>query len=358
MKKICFVIGVLSNGGSERVVSLLAQNFSKIGYRVSIITLYGDENDYVLDDKVELLPILYKNKSQLLTILGRLILLRRKIKQVSPDVIISFDAMINIYTVISSFFLKAKLVISERNDPNQYPTNKYIRAIRNILYIFTDKIVFQTNDAKKYFSEAIQKKGTIISNPIKNDLPKWVGTSAEKTIITASRLQEQKNLPMLIDAFEVIEREFPEYNLKIFGVGTLKDSLEKRVERKKLSEKIKFPGFSNAIHDEISKATMFVISSNYEGISNSMLEALAIGIPVISTDSPIGGAKMFIKNNENGILISVGATNELIIAMRRIIIEKDLANNLSNNAQKIKSLLTEEKIVKKWIELVDPTEKK
>lgn len=353
MKNICFVIGVLSNGGAERVISVLAKKLSELGYCVNIITIYGDKNDYVLDNKINIYPIKNKSKNKIFMYFYRLTKLRRTLKHINPDVIISFVAIINIYTMIASTFLKTKVVLSERNDPYQNPESIILRKIRDLFYNFADVIVFQTEDAKKYFSRAIQNKGVIISNPLKPDLPYWKEQSADKVIITACRLSRQKNLPLLINSFSDLVKEFPQYKLKIFGIGSMKENLQELINTLQLNDKVELPGFSKGIHDEMSKAAMFVISSDYEGISNSMLEALAIGVPVVSTDSPIGGARMFIKSNKNGILTKVGDRVELYNAMKHVLSNQSFAMQLSHEARKIREQLSQDKIIEEWLYIID-----
>lgn len=348
MKKIMFVIGVLSNGGAERVISVLAKGFIELGYRVEILTIYGKKNDYIEDKRIIIHPIQNNCKSKLLRILTIIFQMRKIIKKSKPDILISFVAIINIYTIIANAFLNTKLIVSERNDPYQNPENKYIRKIRDILYKYCDGYVFQTIDAMKYFDDKIQTKGIIIPNPIKENLPKWDKKNTEKLIISASRLVKQKNLPMLIKAFAKLKRDYPDYKLKIFGEGKLRNQLLKLIKDLNLKNEVFLPGFSSEIHEAMTKSRLFVLSSNYEGISNAMLEALAIGVPVISTDSPIGGARMFIKHGENGLLTEVGNTEDLYKAMKRIISDPDFSNNLSINAQSIRTKLSTETIVNKW----------
>jgi len=353
MKRIFFVIGSLSNGGAERVVSLIADKLDKVGYSVTIVTLTRPENNYIDNKNIKIISIDEFVSHSKMKYLQRVRLLRKILKNENPDVIISFVAIINIYTVLASLFLKNKIILSERNDPYQNPERKVIRIIRDILYNKADRIVFQTNDAKEYFNSSIKNKGIIIPNPIKSDLPYWKEDSAEKSIITACRLAHQKNLPMLIESYIKLIDEFPEYELIIFGEGELRNKLEKIISEKGLNKKIKLPGFSENIHDEMSKASMFIMPSNYEGISNSLLEALAIGVPVISTDSPIGGAKMFIQTNRNGILIKVGDGNALLDAMKKIADNTNFAKEISYESRKIRELLDLDKIIEKWVEVIE-----
>ena len=348
-----FVTGVLSNGGAERVISVLAKELCEYGYEVDIITIYGDQNDYIHDKKIHIYPIRHRFKNRALRAMEIIQGMRKLIKKRKVNIIISFVAKVNIYTILSSLFLKTKLIVSERNDPYQNPENKYIRNLRDILYKFSDGFVFQTEDAMKYFPVRIQKKGIVIPNPIIPNLPYWKKYNTGKTIITACRLVKQKNLPMLINAFSIFQKEYPNYKLKIFGTGVLRETLLHQIEELELNDKISLPGFSTYIHDEMVKSDLFVISSDYEGISNSMLEALAIGVPVISTDSPIGGAKMFIKNGKNGLLIKVGDIDELVNAMKKIISNKKTAIRLSNEAVKIRRELSLERIAQYWAEYID-----
>lgn len=280
-------------------------------------------------------------------------LLMQIIKKESPEVVVSFVWQVNVYSIIACMFnRKLKLIISERNDPYKDPNNKFLRIIRDAIYHFSDGYVFQTEDAKNYFSKIIQDKGIVISNPIKENLPFWKNNNS-KVIISACRLAHQKNLPMLIDAFEKVLLDYPDYTLKIFGEGPWRNELENYIKEKGLTGKVLLPGFSEDIHHEIANSEIFVISSNYEGISNSMLEALAIGIPVISTNSPIGGAKMYIKNYINGILVEVGNVKQLANEIKKLISNNEMAVRMSRESIKIRQNLSAGKIAEQWINYIN-----
>ena len=112
------------------------------------------------------------------------------------------------------------------------------------------------------------------------------------------------------------------------------------------------PGFSDNIYDEMNKSAMFVLSSDYEGISNSMLEALAMGLPSVVTDCPVGGAKMVIENNINGILVPVGDVQSMFEGMKKILDDKGFAKKLSKNAIKIRDKYPVDKIAKMWLDVM------
>ncbi|QCJ44760.1 glycosyltransferase family 4 protein [Bacillus sp. S3] len=345
---IIFVTGYMANGGAERVISVIANGLVNKGYSVSILAILGDKQDYEISKRVNYIPFIENSNNQLIRVIKRLMFIRGHINKSKHTIVISFMAQINVYAIVANFFNNAKLIVSERNDPNQDPNSKMLRGIRDFLYNFVKGIVFQTPDAQKYFSKKIQGKSFLIPNPLSEKLPKPFIGKRRKVIVTATRLSEQKNLKLLLDSFYKIQLEFPEYILEIYGEGPLKEELISYSDELNIKDKVVFKGFSRNLHEDILDASIFVLPSNYEGISNSLIEALALGIPVISTDHPIGGAKMYIKPDNNGLLVPIRDTEALYLAMKKIIDNPSLGNMYSENAVKIRSELEIEKIISKW----------
>ena len=350
MKKILFIIGSLSNGGAERVVATLSAGLSEIGYKITIVTIFDDKNIYVTDNQIKIVSIKSDSKNKVLKSYKIVKNLRKHLH--NADVVISFTAKINMYVILANSFLKKRIIVSERSDPSKNPANKITQQTRNFLYNYVDALVCQTPDALEYFPKGVQKKSVIIPNPLPDNLPNWNESKDNKTIITACRLNKVKNLPMLIRAFKLINDKRTDYKLKIYGTGEIREELLQLVYKLNLQENVELPGFTQDIHNEMSKSSLFVISSDYEGTSNSMLEALAIGLPVISTDAPIGGARMFIKNNYNGILVNVGDVEGLANSILKIIDNPSFAKNLSKNTRNIRNDLNKDKIIKEWEKII------
>mgnify|MGYP005993639819 CR=1 FL=1 len=349
---IYFITGFMSNGGAERVISILSNAFVNNGYKVTVLAILGDDKDYYLDERVNYLPLECSNENKFQRVLSRLHFIRKNINKSENKVVISFMAQINVYAIVANLFNRVNLVVSERNDPYQDPPSKMLRKLRDFLYNFVDQIVFQTPDAQKYFSEKIQRKSVLIANPISNEIPKPFRGERKKVIVTAARLDEQKNLKLLIDAFNLIRKEYSEYKLQIFGEGPLEKELKSYTVKLGLEKYVIFSGYSKQLHKDIIDASIFVLSSNYEGISNSLIEALALGIPVISTDHPIGGARMYIKSGYNGMLTPVGDTEALYKSLKNYIENPYIAEEYGKNATKIRSDLEVNKIIKEWESLL------
>lgn len=246
-----------------------------------------------------------------------------------------------------------KIISSERNDPRKEPVSNIKKKIRDFCYNHADVLVCQTQMAVDLLKKrGVKTKYVLISNPITPNLPEWEGFES-KNIITAARLTIQKNLPLLIDAFNEVHKIHPDYKLTIYGEGELRKYLENLVTDKGLQGIVTLPGFSTNIHEVMKNAYMYVSSSDYEGISNSMLEALGIGLPCICTDCPVGGARMCIKNYVSGLLVEVGNKDQLVNAMNYLIDNKGMAKSYSRESRKINDLYSLEKITRKWIEIAE-----
>lgn len=261
-------------------------------------------------------------------------------------------------TLLAAKGLTNRVVVSERADPYRLLKKRYGYNFIKKYYQRADAVVFQTNDAMAAYPENISKKGTVIFNPINNLLPEAYFGEREKYITTFCRISRQKNLPVLVEAFSEFHREFSDYRLKIIGEPQNDDDRAALAETKTLAEKlvitehIDFHPFSASVHGLIIRDAMYVNSSDYEGMSNAMLEAMAIGMPVVCTDCPIGGANAVIRSGENGLLTEVGNAKEMCDAMKKIAADKAFADKLSRNAAEIRYMLSLENTAKKWMELL------
>ncbi len=345
-------------GGAERVASLLINGLSNNPENEVHVCVFMNSNAYgVVMERVKFHLLSPRQYPYALNVLNRIKNFVKVIKAVKPDVIYSFGPIMASYVVIavtiSGLRKQIKIIASERNDPRKEPVSNLKKTVRDYCYNRSDVIVCQTQMAVDLLKQRkIHSKFVIIPNPISPNLPKWEGFES-KEIINASRLTEQKNFPLLISAFKRIHTEFPEYRLIIYGDGELRIELQKLIESEELANCIKMPGFARDVHQIMAKALMYVSSSDYEGISNSMLEALGIGLPCVCTDCPVGGAGMYIKDGVSGILTTVGNEEELYNGIKKLIMNPTFAASLSKESVKIREELTLERITNMWINLIE-----
>lgn len=352
VKNVIFVSNLVGNGGAGRVMSMIANYFSENHIDVTICSFSDTYDTYDMNKNIKSILIKPEIKISIFKKVKRIFLLRKVFKNNPSATIISFEYFVNMQTIIAAFFLKNKVIISERNDPRQLNKRKHMKIARDILYRFADILVCQTTDAKNYFPRFIKKKTTLIFNPILSNLPDRYTGIRKKEIVNFCRIEPQKNLKMMIDAFRFLHEKYPDYILSIYGDGSERVKLNQYINKIHLSEQVKIHDFTFDIHNRIYNCYMFVSSSNYEGISNSMLEAMGMGLPSVVTDCPCGGARMFIKSYENGILVPVGDTKAFYQAMKYMIENPKKAEKMSEKATEIKEKLAAHKIYIKWMELL------
>lgn len=344
--KIVFVLPDMPGGGTERVVAMLANEYSKRGYPVAVLLFAGNQTAYPLDERIEIVTVGEPSFGNPLIQLKRLFHMRQYYKKNRDCYIFSFCVRGSIFSVLAAAGIPHRLLISERNDPAHFSGKR----LRDWSYRKAEKLVLQTEDMKRCFSKDIQKKAVVIPNPVSDDMPEPYTGERKKRIVAVGRLQPQKNHKLLLEAFADFQKICHDYELHIFGVGELETMLKQRAEELHIADNVVFRGFSASVKEEIWDSAMFVLSSDYEGISNSMIEALAMGIPVISTDCPAGGSRMYIKNNENGILVPVGDKKALAEAMMKLARNPEFAKQLSVNAVKVKEQYALVKIADRFLE--------
>lgn len=347
--KIVFVIPNMTGGGTERVISLLSDEYIKMGYEVAIMQFAGYEHAYELNSQVEDFSVAAISQGNPLVMLKKLINMRRFFKE-NPDCrIFAFCVMGAVYSAMATWGMRRYLLVAERNSPDSCN----IKKIRNWAYRRADRITFQTEDGIGYFPQKIADKAVVIPNPVDASVPERYTGVRSRRVVTVGRLHRQKNHALLLNAFSDFSERHPDYELHVYGEGELEGILKKQAELLKIEDKVVWHGFCADVRKEIRDAGMFVLSSDFEGISNSMLEALAMGIPTISTDCPIGGARIYIENGRSGLLVPTGDRQALSSAMCRIAEDRELAENLSVNAAGIKTKYSLHGIAEEFLKAAD-----
>ena len=350
MKKIAIVSHGLSNGGAERVASILANELDIRGYKVIFIAAYSKDREYELNESVKYRYVNVSKKNKVAKLISRSRQINSIIRDFAAEVVISF--VIN-ECLITTLRKRIPIIYTLRIDPSRKFKDIKDRVIGLNLYRMANAIVCQTNGAKDFFEEKIRKKSYVIANPIKDNLPYWKQENAKNQVITACRLSEQKNIPMLIDGFEILHSKFPNYRLIICGDGEEREYLEQYVNEKALEDCIDFLGHRTDIHELIKESSIFALTSNYEGLSNSMLEALAMGIPCVCTDCPPGGAADFINDKVNGYLVGLNDSRALGEIFVELASNPEVALKVSRNTGSIRMKLDKKSIIDSWINVIE-----
>ena len=350
-RKLCFVITCLGRAGAERVMSILVNRAVMAGHDVSLVLTGTVEVDYELEDgvKVYKIPECLKNTQRgVMRAIEKVSALRRVLLDIKPDLVVSFITICNIYVSLALRNTDIPFIVSERNLPDKDCSGRAMRWVRDFCYRLPTGFIFQTAEAQAFFNAKIQQRSVVIPNPVKSNLPFADVKNAKRKIVAAARLMPQKNYPMMLRAFRLFLNTHPEYTLHIFGEGNEEQSIRALAQELGMADNVILEGNVSDLHDRIRDAKMFVLSSDYEGISNSLLEALAMGLPCVSTDCPCGGSRMLIEDGVSGLLTPVGDEVAFAEAMRKIAENEELAPLFSENAKRVRELYSEEIIVGRY----------
>lgn len=361
MKHIVFLALTLTRGGAERVIANLCNEALSNEYRVSIVTCMNKPVGYELKPGIEHIciektsDVHYKNLGE--RFLKRRILLKKVLEECKPDVLLCFLPEPNFLALSLKKYFDFPMLISVRNDPAREYKNPVYRALMRVLYPKADGYIFQTKQAMEYFSfsKHIMDRACVIPNPLGRefvDYKRVPEENREKYIVNVGKLTGQKNQKLLIEAFSRIAGKFPDYQLHIYGEGDRREELEAFVQELSLKDRVVMPGNVSGLSEKIEAAALFVLSSDYEGMPNALMEAMAMGIPCISTNCPCGGSDYLIRNSENGILVPVDEAEELAEAMEKLLADRELADKLGSNAVGIVEKLNPDVIHEMWKEYI------
>lgn len=396
MKKVLFVIPGLWGGGAEHVASVLANAFSEKGIATSIVLTSQRSSGIIKNElrpEIELISLRdehygrRKPAAVALRLLSSAVCrfielfrrpvpsfwaylsfwseyhrelegLRRLLSERPDTTVIAFLQPAIPITLLAARGLPNRVIFSERGNPARLMKNRYGRRFIERYYTRADAAVFQTREAAEIYPPAIAEKGTVIPNPLPEDLPAPYHGERKHCITTFCRISAQKNLPLLLEAFRLVHHDHPEYNLRIIGSPgsekgrNLEKQLRSFVKGNELDGAVVFEPSREDVLPAVIRDAMYVNSSDYEGISNAMLEAMAIGMPVICTDCPIGGARSVIQNGVNGILVPVGDIQALSEAMIRLIEEPELTEKFAFYNSKLREELSLKSISSKWLSVL------
>lgn len=310
---ILLYTSILSSGGAERVLCALANHLAE-WHKVTLVIAYPTENEYAVSDQVKRVYIddSAENKHSFRQIRR----LRKLCRTEKPDICISFLPQPNFKMLMATRGLPTKVLISVRNDPKREYATRVNRMIAKWVYPFADGVVFQTADAQAWFPEEIRRKSRIILNQVDAVFYNTPLAPNRCGIVTTGRLSSQKNHALLLRAFARASTQ-TDNTLTIYGEGNLRGELESLAASLGIAERVYMPGNISDVPAALRSAEAFVLSSDFEGMPNALMEAMAMGLPCISTDCPCGGPRAIIHNDD--YFVAVGDEDAMTEKLHRLI---------------------------------------
>lgn len=369
--KILFLINEFGRGGAERVVSYLLYHLPKISPELIPILCILEKSEYAypIPDNIKIYTGSKYHSSNILKFFKLPLLalrLKRFIKKNKIKVVISFLNRANYTNILARYYgSDHRCIISERNTPSliyrsQSNTDIINRFLIRKLYPSSQAIIAVSKGVQKDLEEKFnipEGKISVIYNPYDIDdikqksqeelKHKWLDNKTYQTIITVGRLEKPKNHSILIQAYKQVIESLPNVRLLIIGEGLERNRLTHLVAKLDLNNKIDFTGELKNPFSYVSRADLFVLSSDVEGFPNVLVESMICGCPVVSTNCRSGPDEI-ITNGTNGILVPVGNINALSNAIITILQNDQLKIDFKNNSEETVQDYEINKIVKQY----------
>ncbi len=351
--RIVILMGSLTMGGAERVATSLASYLANSDVETYLVSFDSKPSSYTLDEKVHFINNLDNDKfTGIKGVNKRIKFMFNTLNKIKPDLVFTMFYDINMYALIYKLFgkNKIKLVSSERCNPNEI-TGKN-RIINKISSMSSDGFIFQTKRAKECYPKKVQDKSVVIHNAIGNPLFKKIDENkimTEKTITSMGRLEYQKAHDVMIKSCAPVLKKHPEYKLVIYGEGSLRPYLEDLINKLDMQNNVFLPGNTENAVLEVAKSQVFLLTSRFEGMPNALMEAMACGIPSISTDCDMGPAEL-ISDGENGYLVPVDDVDAITQKLELLIDDESLRKQISNNSRKIVEEHSVQKIYREYLD--------
>lgn len=352
LMNLILIIPSLNPGGAQRVLTDLANYWVSRGHQVTLVTLDSPSVKpfYPLDACINLIQLDQSHNDlsplkRLKNVLKRLLCLRKTVRSLHPDIIISFIEVMNIMVLMATLGLEVPVIISERTNPFHYKIPKFYQKLRLWFYPKAFKVVVQTESAAGYFKRFSNL--IIFPNPVTQPVSiKKLHRQDVQEILSSGRLCPFKGFDTLIYAFSDLIKDNPDLHLTIYGEGPERSNLETLIKSLDLQGKVTLPGVIKEIHEALTEADLFIFPSLYEGFPNALCEAMAVGLPVIASNC--SGNVNIIRDGLDGRLFPVGQVKALRDLMHELINDCDQRQRLSNNAKMITQRFAPEIIFSLW----------
>jgi glycosyltransferase involved in cell wall biosynthesis len=359
--RVLLAISGLSAGGSERVLTGLANHWSAQGRDVTIVTWSDPREDhYPLEPGIARLGLANPRPSRhpvdaVLNNLRRLRELRRSFRRSDVAAVISFGDSMNVLCLLAAVGTGKRVIVCIRNDPSAHAIGRYWALARRVAFPLAYRVVVQTDSVAAWASRIVgRSKVVVIPNAVTDRrCDRRDRDRAEKGshILAIGRLVEQKGFDVLLDAFSMVTDRLPDSDLTLLGEGPWRERLQAQASMLGVADRVSLPGIVSDPERSMATSDLFVLSSRWEGFPNVLLEAMACGMAVVSTDCP-SGPRDIVRDGHDGLLVPVDDARSMARAMAALLEDGHRRRELGMNARKVTERFSEERIAARWDALI------
>ncbi|MBR3071708.1 glycosyltransferase [Fibrobacter sp.] len=347
--KILFVIRDMIIGGAGKQLALTANALLQKGHDIYIYSYFGGDCKHYLHPTVTYIAQDPVPSTKLKEYLFSVPNIRKQMKKIKPDIAISWRCNAGCFTVLAALGLPLKTIFSERSDP--YTETSFLLKISAFICNFSNGGVFQTEAVQKYYKR-LSSRSVVIHNPfdkkIQNLAPISFANRKKEIVHIARMMIVQKRQDVMLKAFKIFLQKHPDYTLSFYGSGPDFEKIRSLAQTLNIESNVIFHGDVVDVANKIGNTKMLVLTSDYEGIPNVIMEAFAMEVPVVSTDCSPGGARVLINDGKNGFIVPVGNASAIAEKMDQLIeFEKISEEFILNGKEKLKEFKAQP-IFDKW----------
>jgi len=358
-RRVLFFIESLNGGGAQRVLANLTHALVQRGYRVLVATNTALGSSYTLPSEVVILnyregcSVGFVSKFHVYRKSKTISNIRRIAKNNRPDIIVSFMVSMNVDVLMSVIGLGIPVVCSEHTTM-QRKLSTYASFGRSIVYKFANAVTVLTRSDYRVWKHRI-KNLVYMPNPSNPEPYLQMHCERESIVLAAGRIDDWrvKGLDNLLKAWGTICHDFPEWRLCIAGGGTQFSFDELyHIANETKCKNVEFLGYRSDLNQVMASSSVFCLSSRNEGLPMVLIEAMGLGCCCVAFDCVTGPSEI-ITNRVSGILVKNQDVNELANALREVMKDEELRNQLSQNAPHAVQKYSSERVLKRWLILFD-----
>lgn len=355
--RIIITLPILGHGGGQRFVATIANYWYSKGHQVEIISLRKGNSFFKVSKGIVLKCLNYQSNDNLRlwnrieTSINTSLKLRKEIKRIKPDFVLSILSSTNVFTLYSTIGLKTPVFVNDVMSPFRH--RSWIeRMSRKLTYKRASGIIALTSAAATIIEKETNCKNiAVIPRPINPLYLNLKSDKKEKIILNVGRLHPDKGQEYLLRACKILNR--PDWKFVILGEGRSREGLENLLKTMDLNDRVLMPGAVQNVEEWLDRSSIFAFTSVTEAWGNALQESMAAGLAPVSFDCDVGPREM-IRDNENGFLTPVGDVDCFAKRLEQLIDDNELRNRIASQAQKDSLNFKVEIIGNKLLEFCSP----
>ena len=350
--RITFVTDSLGFGGAAKMILFVARGMMQRGHEVKMINLNCFNAFDRMPEDIETVSAHITYSGAIKTNYQVCKFVYDNAKRFKPDILVAFNSASNFSAAIAGRLLHLPVIVSERADPFLSHKNpQFSVKIKQWFVAHADGTVFQSEGASMIYPEKLRCRSTVIPNPITltEHFAPIDYSKRPHTIVTHGRYDnKQKRYDVMLKGFSLFKQTHPDYKLIMYGTGSDESKIRDWVKELNLEDSVTINPITHTPMTDITREGIYAITSDFEGISNSLLEAMAVGMPVVCTDHSPGGGRLVVQDHQNGLLIPCGSPEAVANAFAEFADNPELAEQCGNNAKDVLVRFHPEKIMDMW----------